>query len=134
MSKLRGVVAARKSILIVEDDPDLRRMFRQALTVAGFVVHEADDGTAALRQIELNSPDLVVLDLVLPTLDGFSVLAEIAGRAHTQQIPVVIVTGWDRDDLDRLDVPCILRKPVSPDQLIDAVRSCFVSGLPANGA
>ena len=123
--------ATRKSILIVEDDHDLRRLFRNVLAVAGYAVREADDGTTALRQIELDPPDLVVLDLVLPTIDGLTVLAEITARAHSRQIAVVIVTGWERDDLDKMDVPCVLRKPVSPDQLLKAVRSCLDAGLPA---
>ena len=116
-------------VLIVEDDQALRRMYRAALGLAGFDVVEADDGLAALHFLDHRRPDLVVLDLMLPTMSGLVVQQEIAAHAHTREIPIVIVTGSDLS-LDRVDVPCVLRKPVSPDALVDAVRSCLASGAP----
>jgi CheY-like chemotaxis protein len=117
------------TVLIVEDDQALRRMYRTALTLSGYEVVEADDGLAALHFVEHHSPDLVVLDLMLPTVSGLVVQQEIAAHAHTRNIPIVIVTGATMA-LDNLDVPCVLRKPVSPEALIDAVRSCLKSGAP----
>lgn len=114
-------------ILIVEDDHDLRRMFRTALAIAGYAVEEAGDGAAALYRIHHNPPDLIVLDLSLPTVSGLIVHQEIAAHAHTKHIPVVIVTGSTMN-LDHLDVPCVLRKPVDPEKLITAVRDCLQSG------
>lgn len=115
------------TILIVEDDDDLRRLFRTALTIAGYSVEEASDGAAALYRIHHNPPDLVILDLSLPTVSGFIVHQEIAAHAHTRHIPVVVVTGSTMK-LDHLDVPCVLRKPVDPEALITTVRSCLESG------
>lgn len=117
----------RKVILIVDDDADLRAMFRAALRFAGFEVREAADGYDALNVIEQYRPDLVVLDLALPRLDGLAVHAEISAQALTRHIPIVIVTGEDRD-LSQVKAACILRKPVSPDQLISTVRRCLASG------
>jgi CheY-like chemotaxis protein len=114
-------------ILIVEDDHDLRRMFRSALAIAGYAVEEAGDGAAALYRIHNNPPDLIVLDLSLPTVSGLIVHQEIAAHAHTKHIPVVIVTGSTMN-LDHLGVPCVLRKPVDPEKLITAVRECLQSG------
>jgi CheY-like chemotaxis protein len=118
---------ARQVILIVEDDHDLRRMFRTALTIAGYAVEEAADGAAALYRVHHEPPDLIVLDLSLPTVSGLIVHQEIAAHAHTKRIPVVIVTGSTMN-LDHLDVPCILRKPVDPERLITAIRECLQSG------
>jgi DNA-binding response OmpR family regulator len=122
----------QKRILIVEDDSDLRRMFRTALSMTGYVVDEAADGLEALRIIEARPPDLVVLDLMLHALDGLSVQQELAGRAITSHIPIVIVTGSDIE-VDALNVSCLMRKPVMPDELIRAVRSCLHEGAPAAG-
>jgi two-component system OmpR family response regulator len=122
-----------KRILVVEDDDDLRRMFRTALSMAGFEVVEAGDGLEALRHIESRPPDLVVLDLVLRALDGISVQQELAARAVTSRIPIVVVTG-SSIDTDALDVACVLRKPVMPDELIKTVRRCLVLGAAASGA
>lgn len=120
-------------ILIVEDDGGLRRMYRTALTIAGFDVTEAADAPDALRLLEESPPDLVVLDLGLPTMSGVSVRQEIGAHALTREIPVVVVTG-STADLSTLNVPCILRKPVSPDELIEAVERCLVSRSPHAGA
>jgi len=126
-------VRAAKRILIVEDDADLRRLFRTALSMAGFDVQEAGDGLEALRLIENNPPDLVVLDLVLRALDGVSVQQELASRALTSHIPVVIVTG-STIDTSTLGVACVLHKPVMPDDLVKTVRQCLSSGAPTAGA
>jgi CheY-like chemotaxis protein len=122
-----------KRILIVEDDADLRRLFRTALSLAGYSVEEAGDGLEALQLVENQPPDLVVLDLILRSLDGMSVQQELAARTLTSRIPVVIVTGSDLD-LSALSVACVLRKPVTPDDLVHTVQRCLRAGAPAAGA
>jgi len=119
-------------ILVVEDDHDLRRLFRLALSMEGYVVEEVPDGIDALRSIDNNPPDLVVLDLQLLVLDGASVQQELAARAVTRDIPIVIVTGSEAS-VNGSNVACLLRKPVTPDRLINVVRQCLVrgSGAPA---
>jgi CheY-like chemotaxis protein len=124
---------SKKRILIVEDDGDLRRMFRTALTMAGYEVEEAADGIDALHAIENRRPDLVVLDLMLQALDGLSVQQELAARAITSAIPIVIVTG-SAMDISGANVTCVLRKPVTPDQLIETVQHCMLRGVSASTA
>ena len=114
-------------ILIVEDEPETRLLYQVALTFEGYEVASATDGVEALVLMEQRLPDLVVLDLGLPRLDGWSVQQEIAASAVTRQIPIVIVTGLEVDP-DELDVACVLRKPVTMDQLVDIVRRCLSSG------
>ncbi|HYT65574.1 MAG TPA: response regulator [Vicinamibacterales bacterium] len=115
----------RVRILIVEDDTDLRRLFRAVLSIAGFDVDEAADGPEALRVIDSKPPALVTLDLQLPTLDGVSVQQELAARARTCHIPIIIVTG-SSIEVEGSNVSCVLRKPVSPDRLLHAVRQCLL--------
>jgi CheY-like chemotaxis protein len=117
-------VTDRKAILVVEDDPASRRMFTTALTLAGFDVREAPNGYEAIHSVEQNPPDLIVLDLLLPGIGGLGVQQEIAERAGTRLIPIVIVTGSTRE-LDHLAVACVLRKPVDPDVLVETVRKCL---------
>lgn len=121
-----------KRILIVEDDTDLRRMFRTALAMAGYDIEEAGDGIDALRVVENRTPDLIVLDLALRALDGVSVQQELAARSFTRQIPIVVVTG-STIDTDALPVACVLRKPVMPDELVRTVRRCLAQ-KPRGGA
>src|SRR5215208_6422361 len=114
------MVPTAKAILVVEDDPGLRRLFTTALTLAGFDVREAANGYEAIHSVERNPPDLIVLDLLLPGFGGLGVQQEIAERAGTRLIPIVIVTGSTRR-LDHLAVACVLRKPVDPDTLVETV-------------
>jgi DNA-binding response OmpR family regulator len=110
----------------VEDDPDLRRLYKLTLSLAGYTVEEASDGLEALHRIDDRPPDLVVLDLGLPTVSGYAVHQEIESHAHTRNIPIVVVTGTD--DVPP-DVPCVLRKPIVPNRLLEAVHTCLSSGV-----
>jgi CheY-like chemotaxis protein len=126
-------MSERQTILVVEDDEDLRRLFRTALALAGYDVIEAGDGLEALQRIEEARPDLVILDLMLPGFNGVIVRQELAAQVLTRHIPVVIITGSPVMP-DSLDVACVLRKPVDPDDLIDTVRRCLLAGARARGA
>lgn len=119
-----GGMSARPRVLIVEDDSDLRLVYRVALVFAGFDVLEAADGLDALQQIDRHPLDAVILDLGLPAIDGRAVRGELAAQAHTRHIPVIVVTGRPGDHSD-LDVPCVLTKPVAPDRLVAEVRRCL---------
>jgi DNA-binding response OmpR family regulator len=119
---------ARRTVLVVEDDDDLRTMLAFALRAAGFHVYETDDGVTALKIVEDTPPDAVVLDLMLPTLDGLSVRHEIAAHADTRHIPVIIVTGA-AIDASGLNVAALLRKPIEPADLVTAVRQAL-QGVP----
>jgi CheY-like chemotaxis protein len=117
---------ARKTVLIVEDDLELRSLFVITLKAGGFDAREASDGVDALRMIEIAVPDLVVLDLGLPTLDGLSVHDEIVAHAETRDLPIVVVTGSQQDLRERLEAACVLRKPVMLDHLLHTVRQCLL--------
>jgi CheY-like chemotaxis protein len=120
-------MSERQTILVVEDDEDLRRLFRTALVLAGYDVVEAGDGLEALLRIDQAPPDLVVLDIVLPRLSGIAVQQEIAAQAVTRQIPIVVITGSAMEPSE-MEVACFLRKPVSPEQLVEVVGKCLHSG------
>lgn len=107
------------SVLVVEDDPDLRYLFRLSLALAGFQVREAADGYQALALLEEEAPAVVVLDLGLPRVSGFTVLEEITARADMRRIPVVVVTGLN---VAAQRNAMLLRKPVEPPALVGAVR------------
>jgi len=105
-------------VLVVEDDADLRYLFRISLAIAGFSVRVAADGYQALAALDEDTPDAVVLDLGLPRVSGFTVLEELAARSENRGVPVVVVTGLDVADSDQVT---ILRKPVEPPALVNAV-------------
>lgn len=112
-------------ILVVEDDRQARELFRAALKTEGYSVVVVGDGIDALTYLDTHTPAAVVLDLGLPRLHGRDVLSEMAAHEPTQQIPVIVVTGELTAGLSAADYKCILIKPISPDQLITAVRRCL---------
>jgi two-component system, OmpR family, response regulator MprA len=128
-ASINSVVPARKRILVVEDDPAVRNLYKSTLIMAGFDVLDTKSGYGALQWLDAQPFDLVVLDLMLPGISGETVCAEITSQALTRHIPIVVVTGVDPAP-DGLDVACILRKPTTPDALVNAVRKCLASGAP----
>ena len=122
------------TVLVVEDDPATREMYRQALAASGYRTIAASDGLGALRVIEGDRPDVVVLDLMLPTVGGHDVYKELRAHPETCEIPVVIVTGSDARDLEPTDFRFFLRKPVSPETLTRIVEDALHWPLPVVGA
>jgi CheY-like chemotaxis protein len=112
-------------ILIVEDDTELRNLYRMALTAVGYAVVAVEDGLDALEHIDNAIPDAIVLDLALPRLSGADVRRELAAHHATANIPVIVVTGTDADDLDAKEFACVLRKPANINALITAVGKCI---------
>ena len=88
-------------ILFVDDDPILREFAVVNLASEHAVVDTAKDGVAALAAIEANTPDIVLLDLEMPTLDGFGVLKALRADARWRDLPVIVVTG--REDVEAVD-------------------------------
>src|SRR3954466_7721166 len=104
-------------------------MYRTSLSVAGFDVREVSDGLEALRVLEAESLDLVVLDLALPRIHGRDVQQDMAANAATRHIPIVVVTG-DPGDLEETNNVCILRKPIDPEKLLEAVHFLMIRRPP----
>jgi len=118
-----AALGQRRFVLLVEDDSDTRNLYRTRLKAEGFDVVAVGDGVEALRVLDQELPTAIVLDLGLPLLSGRDVAREVASRADTRHIPIVIVTGLDTGDLVG-DVACILRKPIDLDTLVVTVREC----------
>jgi len=113
--------ARRPTILLVEDDAYFRRLLSLAFGTAGFETREARDGYEAITLLEWGTPDAVVLDMVMPGLDGRAVHDEILANARTRSIPIIIVTGADTP-LGHLKAAAILHKPVAADHVVAVVR------------
>jgi len=112
-------------VLIVEDDPALRELYEKVLTLEGYAVIAAEDGVEALEQVERVPVDAVILDLMMPRLDGRSVKRGFDANAAMKNVPVILVTGHVAPDLDPREFACILHKPVSVESLVKAVRNCL---------
>jgi len=89
------------SVLLVEDDQPTREMMVRTLEKAGWQVSEAGNGREALDQLDRQKPKLILLDLMMPVMDGFDFLMEMRANADWQDIPVIVLTAKDLTDEDR---------------------------------
>jgi signal transduction histidine kinase/ActR/RegA family two-component response regulator len=115
-------------ILVVEDDPDVRRVIVECLSLIGYKVTEAANGTEALASLAAVKPDLLVVDYAMPDMTGAEVISE--ARKMVGDLPVILATGYaDMAAVERLaGKPRILRKPFDIAQLGDAVSSVLEAG------
>jgi two-component system phosphate regulon response regulator PhoB len=111
-----------RRILMVDDEPDITGLVAYHLARAGYRVITASSGPEALRSVRDEQPDLIVLDLMLPGMSGFDVLAELRRHEETRDIGVIVLTAR-RDEADRikgltLGADDYLPKPFSPEELV----------------
>jgi len=92
------VTRVKRKVLLVDDEDTLRRVMKDLLEREGYIVAEARDGVQALDQVDRFGPDVIVLDLNLPGLDGYGVLSHIRSRPATAKIPVVVLTAKSDED------------------------------------
>ena len=85
----------RKHVLVMDDDPLVPEMLRQTLPDSEFVLASAEDGEAGLRAIEAQRPDVILLDLMMPKLDGFGVIERLRANAELRNIPVIVISAKD---------------------------------------
>jgi two-component system phosphate regulon response regulator PhoB len=109
-------------ILVVDDEPDIAALVAYHLARASYRVRTATDGAEALRAVETQVPDLIVLDLMLPGLSGLDVLRELRRRPETTALPVILLTARreEKDRIEGLEIGAddYVAKPFSPQELI----------------
>ena len=125
-------MADRKRVLVVDDEEFVRLLVGQILDRRGYEVDLAADGAAALARIDARRPDLVVLDLMMPGMDGWTLLEHMRGR--TGMPPVVVLTGHGSYEaftrLVRSGVSGYVSKPFSLDELLRTVSRALATGAP----
>jgi len=131
-----GRAGARRSVLVVEDEPATRELLRRTLEGEGWSVTEAGNGRAALERVADACPDLVLLDLVMPEMDGFEFLEAFRADLRSLSVPVVVLTARELTEEDRRrlngGVSRVLGKgTVGADELVAVVRGHLASRAPA---
>ena len=118
------------TILVVDDEPDLIEIVRFRLEKEGYKVLSAGDGRAGLAAAIEKSPDLVVLDVMMPGLDGFEVLFQMKNNPKTKDTPVVMLTAkTDMSSISKgwgMDVDNYVTKPFNVDELAKTVKNVLV--------
>ena len=117
-----------KKILIVEDDKFLRDLISQKLLKEGYDIAEAVDGEKGIEGVKKEKPDLVLLDLILPGVDGFEVLSQIKADPILAQIPVIILSNLgQKEDVERGlklgAVDYLIKAHFTPEEIIQKVKA-----------
>ena len=117
------------NILVVDDDATVRMLIRDVLECEGYAVHSVEDGFAALASVATAEPDCVVLDVMMPGLDGHAVLDQIRCRASERHLPVVMLTANGGDEQAwqawTEGVDYFLTKPFDPEELVRYLSYLF---------
>jgi CheY-like chemotaxis protein len=124
----------RPLVLIVEDQSELRQLYVQELTISGFDVIEAANGLDAIAHSSAQFPDVILMDLSLPVLDGWEATRRLKSDSRTAHIPVVALTAHDGSGelqrATRAGCDWFVPKPCPPNDLIEEVRRVLAASRP----
>lgn len=115
-----------KCILVVEDQEDLRGVLRDLLTKSGFIVIEAADGASGIASAKSNRPDIILMDIQMPVIDGYEATRQIKADPSLAQIPVVAISSFamkgDEEKARAAGCDRYVTKPYSPVELLRMIR------------
>lgn len=121
---------SQKTILVVDDEPHIRQLLRQELEAAGYRVRMAKDGMDGLNQVKAELPDLIILDVMMPTINGFDLAAVLKNNPATMGIPTIILSIiQDQERGYRLGVDRYLTKPIDTDLLLRDIKTLLDQGV-----
>jgi CheY-like chemotaxis protein len=109
-------------VLVADDSAEMRELIREVLAREGYEVITVGSGGRALREMSIRRPDLVITDLLMPGMSGFSLRTLMLRRADLADIPVIVLSAYWHRPSETLDVVEVLTKPISTDRLIASVR------------
>jgi len=119
-------------ILIIEDDAFLSNIYKTKFEMEGFKVSTSDNGEAGLTDAKKKNPDIILLDILMPKMDGFTVLKELKGASETKDIPVILLTNLgQKDDVEKgLELGAadyLIKAHFKPSETVAKVRKILES-------
>ena len=134
-SRVREYLFMAKKVLVVDDNEDSVKILVKTLQSAGYSVQLARDGIEAIVMIRNEDPDLVLLDIMMPRMDGFEVCQAVKSNSKTKHIPIVIITGKTDTDSKysalKLGASDYVTKPIRPFETVQKVKTYLQK--PLNG-
>ncbi|MEH2408381.1 PAS domain S-box protein [Nostoc sp.] len=118
-----------KTILVVDDDANIRELLRQQLENEGYNVRQGKDGMDAIHQIKIARPDLILLDVMMPQINGFDVAAVLKNDPHTADIPIIILSIIENKERGyHIGIDRYLTKPIDTEKLLNEIGSLLSQG------
>lgn len=119
----------KKTILVVDDEAPIRKLLRQQLEAEGYIVREAKDGIDAITQVRKDSPDLIILDVIMPQMSGFDVAAILKNNPETREIPIIILSIVGEEEMGyRFGADKYLPKPIHTEALLKEIEVLISQG------
>ena len=119
----------QQTILVVDDEPHIRKLLRQELEAAGYQVKEAQDGMEALSLVKATPPDLIILDVMMPNINGFDLAAVLKSNPATMTIPTIVLSIiQDQERGYRLGIDRYLSKPIDTEVLLRDIKALLAQG------
>lgn len=123
-------MAEKTHVLLVEDDVFLSGIYQKKFEMEGFKVSLADNGEKALVEVKKKKPDIVMLDILLPKLDGFAVLEKLKADSDTKNIPVILLTNLgQKDDVEKGlqmgAVDYLIKAHFKPSEVVDKIKKAL---------
>ena len=120
-------VGVKAHILLVEDDVFLANIYRTKFEMEGFKISTADNGETGLVEVKKKKPDIILLDVLMPKMDGFAVLEKLRADEETRNIPVILLTNLgQKDDVDKgLEMGAVgylIKAHFKPSEVVDKVK------------
>ena len=115
----------KKKVLVIDDEADIREIVRLYLTDEGCAVIEASNGQEGILKAQTEQPDLIILDIMLPGINGFEVAKHLKDDPNTQHIPIIILSVLAQDSQYRQGILDYISKPFRPEDLVATVRKIF---------
>lgn len=120
----------KKRILIIEDETDLALMIQTRLEVTGYEAEIVTDGEQGLAKVRSDHPDLILLDIIMPKVDGLEVCRQLKADSATKAIPIIIITASGRKDAEEQCLSAgaafCVRKPFDSQKLIEKIQSLLI--------
>lgn len=121
---------ANRNVLVIEDDKIMGQMIAEILDDVGFEVTTASNSSVAFEKLKQRPIDFIILDILLPEMDGFEIYSSLQANPDTRNIPVMIVTAWaDERNIERaseMGIPHFLPKPFTEDELLYAILTLLI--------
>lgn len=118
-----------ETILVIEDDPSVRTLLEKSLSAKGYRIISVDDGLAGLTALEDSRPDLMIVDIMMPRLDGMTFVKAIKGNDHTRNIPIIFLTAKNdpKTMIEGINIGArfYVTKPFQMDELLAKVEKAL---------
>jgi CheY-like chemotaxis protein len=115
-------------VLLIEDDPLIYRLYQKLFSLEGFEIELAENGQLGLEKLKTYTPDILLMDIMMPTMNGIEMLSELKSKPETKDIPVVVLTNIADMNITQMAISkgavlCIIKSQTEPTDVINSVKA-----------